>query len=246
MEETCINVVPETKFYKWEGQETLKTSQVRTLLAVRINAVDGMPREAYVKVREAFDTLWSKKGFDTFPTKKLKAMLIAAARDVGWVVRPIDRRPNKPKQPADPNFRTCPTCRETKPKEFFTRVVSQGKIRQFKLREDSKRTTVYEQCNYCASPKRKSIAPKRTTPSVAKLRKQITHKLMLTRRLYDCEFRDLKIRLLEECRWRLKDYLARGVRAPDEWYMLLTQEEDYTLEEAYLRAVFPRRKPDVF
>lgn len=246
MNETNLSVVPETKFYKWEEQGTLRTPQVRTLLAVRIHAADGASREAYVKVREAFDTLWRKKGFDTFPTKKLKAMLIAAARDVGWVVRPIDRRPNKPKQPADPNLRTCPTCRETKPKEQFIRKVSPGKIRQFKLREDSTRTTVYEQCNYCASPKRKSLTPKRTTPSVAKLRKQITHKLMLTRRLYACEFRELKIKLLEECRWRLKDYLARGVRAPDEWYMLLTKEEDYNLEAAYLRAVFPRRKPDVF
>jgi len=246
MEETYINTVPETKFYKWEEEQTLRTSQVRTLLAVRINATDGVSREAYVKVRSAFDALWQKRGFDTFPTAKLKAMLIAAARDVGWVVRPVDRRPNKPKQPADPNFRTCPTCRETKPKELFTRQVSEGKIRQFKLRPDSKRTTVYEQCNYCASPKRKNLTPKRTTPSVAKLRKQIAQKIKLTRRLYDCEFRDLKIILLEECRWRLKDYLARGVRAPDEWHMMLTREEGDALEEAYLRAVFSRRKPKVF
>jgi len=246
MDETNLSVVPEGKFYKWEEQSEMKTSHVRALLSVRINASEGVPREAYLKVRHTFDELWRKKGFDTFPTKRLKAMLIAAARDVGWITKPVDRRPNKPKQPDDPNFRTCPTCRETKPKAQFTRKVTPAKIRQYKLRQDSLRTTVYEQCNYCASPKRKSISPKRTTPSIAALRKQINLKIKLTRRLPDSEYRDQKIYYLQECRWRLKDYLARGVRGPDAWYMMLTEEEQDILYEKYLKAVFNRRKPDVF
>ena len=126
------------------------------------------------------------------------------------------------------------------------RKVSPKRARQYGWREDSQIRIAHEQCNYCASPKRKSIAPKRTTPTISNLRHQINEKLKATKRMEDSTYKKRKIELLEECRWRLRDFLDRGVRGPDEWHSMLTKEERSDLEALYLRVFWSRRKPDVF
>jgi hypothetical protein len=238
--------VPEIKFYKWEEQSEMRTAEVRALLSTRAAYYTGEAQEAYQRVLQAFDTLWSKRGFDTFPTNKLKAMLVAAAHDVGWYRKGVVYMQAKPKQPDDPNLKTCPTCRETKPRTHFVRKVSPKRARQYGWREDSQIRIAHEQCNYCASPKRKSIAPKRTTPTIANLRHQLNEKLKTTKRMEDSPYKKRKIELLEDCRWRLRDFLDRGVRGPDEWHSMLTKEERNELETLHLRVFWSRRKPDVF
>lgn len=238
--------VPEVKFYKWEGVKEMTTSEVRALLSTRAKTYEGKAREVHAKVLEAFNNLWAKQGFDYFPTNRLKAMLVAAAQDVGWYRTAKIYMQHKPKQPADSNFKTCPTCLETKPKAQFTRKVSAKRAKQYGWREDSRIRIPHEQCNYCASPKRVSIAPKRTTPSIAKLRNQIKETLKVARRMNDSAYKELKIKLLEQCRERLSDYLTRGVRGPDSWEMMLSKEERNELESLHRRVHWTRRVPAVF
>lgn len=238
--------VPERRFYKWEEVEEMTTSQVRVMLKNRMTMCKGPALEAYEKVLDAFDTLWSRRGFDTFPTKKLKTLLIAAAHDVGWYQKPVTKTHTKPKQPDDPNLKTCPTCKQTKPKTHFVRRVTPRRALQYGWREDSQIQIAHEKCNYCASPKRKSISPKRTTPTISNLRHQITETAKVTRRMADSPYKKRKLELLEDCRLRLEDYLERGVRGPDEWHSMLTKDERKELEALYHRVDWSRRKPSVF
>lgn len=238
--------VPETKYYKWEEQEEITIGKLRALLSTRIAAYDGEARETHEKTLTAIENLWAKRGFDKLPTKKLKALLIAAARDTGWYRKATAQPSTKPKQPDDPTLKTCPTCKETKPRTHFVRKVSAARAKQYKWRENSEIRIAHEQCNYCASPKRQSLSPKRTTPSISKLRKQINETAKVTRRMADSAYKERKLELLEECRWKLKDYLTRKVRGPDEWHMMLTKEEREELEALHLRVFWSRRKPSVF
>ena len=238
--------VPEGKFYKWEEVESMRMPDIRVLLKMRINLYQGKAREAHEKALDALEKLWAKRGFDSFPTAKLKALLIAAAQDVGWYkTKPVLTK-HKPKQPADPNLKTCPTCLETKPKSHFIRRVSAKRAKQYGWREDSRIMIGHERCNYCASPKRVSLTPKRTTPSIAALRNQIKEKLKVAKRMEDSEYKTKKIELLERCREGLSGYLERGVRGPDRWEMMLSKEERTELEALHRRVHWTRRVPAVF
>lgn len=238
--------VPETRFYKWEEVPNLRMPEIRVLFKMRINAYSGKSKEAHSMVLDRLETLWSKRGFDSFPTERLKAMLVAAAKDLGW--HHTNHAPDyrKPAQPDDPNLKTCPTCGETKPKSHFMRIPSARRARQYGWREDTRIKTPHERCNYCASPKRNSIAPKNTTPTIAKLRKQINEKIKVAKRMEDSAYKELKIKLLEQCRERVCDYLIRGVRGPDSWEMMLSKQEKEELEALHRRVHWTRRTPAVF
>jgi len=238
--------VPETRFYKWEEQPRIRVSKARQMLQNRIAHTTGKALQAYTKTLETLNAAWQKHGFDDLTTEKLKSILIAVAKDLDWHHENHAPDFRKPAQPDDPNLKTCPTCKQTKPKSQFTRLPSPKKAKQYGWREDTRIKTPHEQCNYCASPKRKSIAPKITTPTIAKLRQQISEKLQVARRMEESQYRDRKIELLEAARLRVEDYLRRGVRGPDEWHMMLTKPEKNELESLHRRVHWPRRVPAVF
>lgn len=238
--------VPETRFYKWEEVPHLRMPEIRVLFKMRINAYSGKSKEAHEMVLDRLENLWSKRGFDSFPTDRLKAMLVAAAKDLGWHHTNHAPHYRKPEQPADPTLKTCPTCGETKPKSHFMRVPSPKRAQQYGWREDTRIKIPHERCNYCASPKRKAIKTKHTSPTIAKLRKQINETLKVARRMQESPYRDKKIEVLESCRERVCDYLIRGVRGPDEWHMMLSKEERTELETLHRRVHWTRRTPAVF
>jgi hypothetical protein len=237
---------PETRFYRWEEVQELTMGAARSLLYNRVYFAAGKPKEAWSLTSEWLEALWNRKGFDVVPTKKLKKLLIAAAHEVGWYpVKQIPRK-KKPPLPDDPTLKTCPTCNETKPRTQFVRRVSSKRALQYGWNTHSQIRIAHERCNYCASPKRKSILGKRTTPSIAKVRKQINDRLKVTRCMADSPYRTRKLQLLGACQLKVKDYLVRKVRGPDEWHMMLTKEERQELETLYLRVDWKKRKPDVF
>ena len=238
--------VPETRFYKWEEQPRIRVSKARQMLQNRIAHTTGKALQAYTDTLAALNTAWQKHGFDDLSTEKLKNLLIAAAKDLDWYHTNHAPDFRKPERPADPMLKTCPTCKQTKPKSHFTRVPSPKRAQQYGWREDTRIQTPHEKCNYCASPKRNSIAPKITTPTIAKLRQQITEKLQVARRMEESLYKDRKIELLMRSRLKVEDYLRRGVRGPDSWEMMLTKPEREELETLHRRVHWTRRTPAVF
>lgn len=238
--------VPEMTNYKWEAEGKLSLSKARQLLKNRIAHTHGTAQQVYTNTLTALEGAWQKHGFDTVPTQKLKKLLIAAAKDLNWHHTNHAPHYRKPEQPADPTLKTCSTCNQTKPKSHFMRSPTTRRARQYGWREDTRIKIPHERCNYCASPKRKNLKTKYTTPSIAKLRKQINETLKVARRMQDSAYKELKIKLLESCRERVCDYLLRGVRGPDEWHMMLNKEERTELEALHRRVHWNRRTPAVF
>jgi len=238
--------VPERTFYTWEETERIKTYKARNMLQNRIRNSKEKAKDAYSLTLTAIDKAWSKHGFTDLTTKKLKEILVAAAKDVGWYRTEKVYVQCKPKQPDDPNLKTCPTCLETKPLSHFTRKPSKQLARKYGWREDTTIKTLHIKCNVCASIKRNSLAAKITTPTIAALRQQITEKLQVTRKMPDSLYRERKIELLLQCRLKVEDYLARGVRGPDRWEMMLSKDERNELETLHRRVHWLRRVPAVF
>ena len=238
--------VPEKTFYRWEEQPRIKTYKARNLLQNRIRNSSGKTYETYYLTLATLDKAWEKHGFDDLSTKKLKELLIAAARQVGWHKAHETPRYKHPVQPEDPNLRTCTSCHQTKPLSQFTRRPSASRAKAYGWKPDTAITLGHKKCNYCASIKRNTLSAQITSPTVAHLRREISEKLQVTRKMYPCAYRDRKYELLIECRTRVEDYLARGVRGPDRWHMMLTKEEKQELESLYNRVAWTRRKPEVF
>ena len=238
--------VPERNFYTWESEATIKTYKARNMLQNRIRNSSGKTYEAFYKTLEALDKAWQKHGFTELSTKKLKALLVAAAQDVGWYKSNEYHQYKRPEQPDDPNMRACISCYEVKPLSHFTRKPSKALARKYGWREDTTIQTPHTKCNVCASVKRNSLAAKLTSPTIAKLRQQITEKLQVARKMPDCLYREKKIELLLRCRLQVEDYLERKVRGPDSWEMMLSKQEKEELEALHRRVHWTRRVPAVF
>jgi len=238
--------VPEKTTYVWESTANFTRAKARQLLQDRINHTTGQAKETYRVSLETLDKAWAKHGFSHISSNKLKAILTASAKHVGWYTAHVAPKNNRPPQPDDPTLRTCTACQQTKPKAQFTRKPSKNRATAYGWKPDTAIEITHPKCNLCASIKRKNIGTKRSTPSIARLRREISTKLQITRKMEDSEYRERKMELLGECRTRLENYLIRGVRAPDAWHMMLTKEERSELEALYDRVVWPRRKPEVF
>jgi hypothetical protein len=238
--------VPEKTTYVWESTPNFTRAKARHILHDRINHTAGQAKETYMLALETLDKAWSKHGFSHISSNKLKNILTAAAKHVGWYDGHIPPKNNRPAQPSDPTLRTCTACKQTKPKAQFTRKPSKNRAIAYGWKPETSIEITHPKCNLCASIKRKNIATKRSTPTVARLRREISNKMQIVRKMEDSEYRERKYELLIECRTRLENYLIRGVRAPDAWHMMLTKEERSELEALYHRVVWPRRKPEVF
>lgn len=238
---------PEKRFYAWEKVPSYTYAKAQNILVHGYACNTGECQKAYQLALETLRKAWEKHGFERVTSKKLKTLLIAAAQTVGWYGPPPREKVPQVQQPDDPTLRTCISCKQTKPKELFTRRASEAKARCYGWREDTEIKVLHRTCNVCANPKKKKLRTPRTNPSASKLRVQMRGKLQRAKKAWNSDFMLRKIELIEIARLRLtNEYVLASKPAPQSWEQLLTKEERDELRKLHSYVAYQTCPFEVF
>jgi hypothetical protein len=141
---------PEKHTFNWEEKERLPLFLAIEIFKKQSKSGTSVPRRmTYTAAVQALEDVQHQHDPGSISTKKLKALLIAAAQEHGWY--PLDR--SKIKQLPDPQvsegMKFCRRCREVKAKAEFMAVPSPAKARSYGWREDTTQKIVSHLCVSC-------------------------------------------------------------------------------------------------
>lgn len=150
---------PETKTFHWEEKPSWPIGLAITMFEKEmLNGKNFSRRKAYEAAAQALKDAEHEHGVEKVSTEKLKALLIAAAREHEWY--PVDRKKlgQKPDPDVPVGFKYCRKCRQVKEVEDFKALPSPAKARSYGWREDTTQKITHHLCAPCrqANTKKRS------------------------------------------------------------------------------------------
>lgn len=152
---------PEKRTFNWEEKDRLPFHWAIDMCSHALKQRGTEPRKAtYLDVLRALEAIDHLHEPQYIQTKKLKAMLVAAAQEHGWYMKDPATLP-RPKAPfAPPGTKWCRKCQEIKAIDEFMTTPTPAKARIYGWKEDTTIKVVGHLCRECRKAKQQRDARK--------------------------------------------------------------------------------------